>query len=149
MATRAHTSDIYDEQMVFRSRRIRKRLLKYVDNVFTISTRGVEYLKERFPEHAEKFLYIPLGSMRAFTPENHGHNTGAAGKTVSFMTVARLDPIKRLDLIMDVLAETAALNPAVKIAWTIIGDGECMPALVAKEAGLPVPESGHTLRGSP
>lgn len=148
MATRAHTSDIYDEQMVFRSRRIRKRLLKSVDNVFTISTRGLEYLKERFPEHAEKFLYIPLGSMRAFTPEKPGHNSVTAGKSVSFMTVARLDPIKRLDLIMDVLAETAALNPAVKIVWTIIGDGECMPALVAKADGLRCPNLGIRFEGA-
>lgn len=136
MATRAHTSDIYDEQMVFRSRRMRRHLLKSVDNVFTISTHGLEYLKGRFPEHADKFRHIPLGSVRLFRPADPESGSRTDSDPVTLLTVARLDPIKRLDLIMDVLCETARRNPSRRILWTVIGDGECMPSLMQKAASL-------------
>lgn len=129
IATRAHTSDIYDEQMVFRSRRMRDRILFAVDRVFSISGHGRDYLASRFPRHAAKFMHIPLGSTRIFKPGSRARETGSRRDETVFLTVARLDPVKRLDLIMDALAEVARRNPARTISWHVIGDGECMTDL--------------------
>lgn len=142
MATRAHTSDIFDEAMLFRSRRIRSRLLGAVDKVFSISRVGYDYFVARFPEHAGRFVHTPLGSIRLFSPtapdavDESSITPSAAPSEISFMTVARLDPIKRIDLILDVLAEVALALPDTRINYTLIGDGECEESLAAKAAAL-------------
>lgn len=147
MATRAHTSDIYDEQMVFRSRRMRDRLLSSVDRVFSISRHGRDYLASRFPRHAAKFMHIPLGSTRIFSPESGERETGPRRDETVFLTVARLDPVKRLDLIMDALAEVARRNPTRTISWHVIGDGECMTDLRHKAARISLPNFSVCFEG--
>ncbi len=136
MSTRAHTSDIYDHQMLFRSRRVRSRLLHSIDHVFPISAAGLNYFRHRFPEHASRFHLAPLGSTRLYAPAS---GQPPCDGPLELLTVARLDPIKRLDMIMDVLTEVARTNPAKPLRWTIIGDGECMEALETKAAAITVP----------
>ena len=74
-------------------------------------------------------MHIPLGSTRIFKPGSRARETGSRRDETVFLTVARLDPVKRLDLIMDALAEVARRNPARTISWHVIGDGECMTDL--------------------
>ncbi|MDE6393043.1 MAG: glycosyltransferase [Muribaculaceae bacterium] len=147
MATRAHTSDIYDEQMVFRSRRVRDRLLSAVDRVFTISARGRDYLASRFPRHAAKFTHVALGSTRIFSPDSGNRKTGSRRDTTVFMTVARVVPVKRHTLIMDMLAEVARRNPSRSIVWHVIGDGECMADLRDRAARTDVPNFSVCFEG--
>lgn len=161
MATRAHTSDLYDERMLFRSKKVRSRLLHSVGKVFSISRRGKEYLDSRFPDFKDKFEWLPLGSIRLFPPAAVPEDkqaaavatAAAAGRKASlreqdekerlnpieFVTVARLDPIKRLDLIEDVLEELARKNPDRRLRWTVIGDGPCLEQLNTKRMLLDIP----------
>lgn len=136
VSIRAHTSDIYDHQIVFRSRRVRSWLLKSVDRVYTISSAGLEYFRNRFPEAAHKFRLARLGSTRLFSTSAEEPSSDGP---VELLTVARLHPVKRLGLIMDVLAKVAGLNPDKELRWTIDGDGQCMEALVDKARALRVP----------
>ena len=122
MATRAHTSDIYDEQMLFRSRKVRNRLLDHIQAVFPISIKGRDYLAARFPDHASKIKYLPLGSQRVFTP---AMRKGSDADEVTVVAVARLVPVKRLDKLIDVFSMVAELVPDKQINLQIIGSGEC------------------------
>lgn len=139
VAMHAHTSDIYDERMVFRSRRVRNRLLSSVGKVLTISTHGLEYLRNRFPTHADRFMLGRLGSKRLYSPLLTASRKRAEGDTVELLTIARLSPEKRLDMIMDVLAKCAAANPDKRVRWIVIGDGPLDEQLQQKKETLMVP----------
>ncbi|MCM1520999.1 MAG: glycosyltransferase [Lachnoclostridium sp.] len=129
-ASHAHTSDIYDDRMLFRSRRIRNELLKHLDFLMPISRNGHDYLCTRFPERKAGIVHSPLGSIRLFEP--HPERKQYSPKHLTFVTVARLDPIKRLDLIMELLHSMSLRLPGTKITWTLIGDGHCMEQLQQK-----------------
>lgn len=130
VVVRGHTSDIYDDRMLFRSRRVRERLLDSIDAVLCISSRGREYLADRFPRHKDKFHVAHLGSPRLYTPGKHA----ATPERVELVTVARLDPVKRIDRIIDVLGLVADAKPDRQITYTVIGDGECLESLREKAA---------------
>lgn len=152
MASHAHTSDIYDERMIFRSRRLRARLLRGASCILTISRRGCDYLRNRFPDSADRIIHHPLGSLRLL-PDNPAAQcpvstagqspvstaataSAAADKPITFAIVARLDPIKCIDLIIETLNLTALALPGRRMEFTVIGDGECLPALQEQSGRL-------------
>lgn len=151
MATRAHTSDMYDERMLFRSKKVRARLLRSVGKVFSISRRGKKYLDERFPEFKDKFEWLPLGSVRIYETSGEDalseHNYENSERPLNFITVARLDPIKRLDLIADVLTDMARRKPERRLRWIIIGDGPCLEELSDKAESIDMPNLEIVLPG--
>lgn len=136
VAVRGHTADLYDERMLFRSRNVRDKLLDSINYVLSISARGRNYLANRFPRHKEKFRVAKLGSPRFFNPCGHTYKDAKdplIKKThVELLTVARLIPLKRIDLIIDVLTHVALSHQDKEITYTIIGDGECQDSLKAK-----------------
>jgi len=136
VSIRAHTSDIYDHQTQFRSRRVRLLLLQTVDRVFAISSAGLEYFRNRFPTVSHKFRLARLGSTRLYPPSAAQLSYDGP---IELLTVARLHPVKRIDLIMDVIAKIAVLNADKELRLTIIGDGQCMDALENKAGALNVP----------
>lgn len=136
VATRAHTSDLYDERQEFRSRRLRARMLDGIRRVICISDKGAQYLKNRYPSASARISARHLGSSGPDVltgKESRANSSGAAGsdrsEEVRFVTVARLDPVKQLSLIMETLAELTLLLGEKRIMWTLIGDGECMDML--------------------
>lgn len=134
VATRAHTSDLYDDRPLFRSRRLRARLLGGLDGVLAISRRGTAYMRERYPEAADKIHFHPLGSVCHVCP--CAEPTGTTSRRISLVTTARLHPVKCLDVLMDTLDRTAALLPDRQIRWTLIGDGEGMEDLLGQSRRL-------------
>lgn len=138
MATRAHTNDLYDRMILFRSSNLRSRLMKSLDYVFTISERGRDYMRSKFPGSSNKIEFLPLGSIRrtADAEQAEAVSDKSPEKTLRFITTARLHPVKCLDLIMDVLDQLAVQLPSYKIMWTLIGDGECKEMLDEKKADL-------------
>lgn len=145
--TRAHTSDLYDNRLIFRSRRLRARMLEGMDKVLTISRNGADYLRERYPASAHKIAHVPLGSIHSggdAPPEVAGKDRD----TITLATTARLDPIKCLDLLMDTLDETALRLPRLRLRWVLTGDGECMDALRAQSRRLRAPNLEVVMNGA-
>ncbi len=122
-ATRGHTSDIYDNPWHFRSDAVRDRLLHGLKRVISISDYGRDYLKRKFPEHADRFVSVHLGSTRRYEPG--GYRTCDGSETpLELVTVARIDACKRLPLIIEVLEAVARRRPDRRLRWTLIGDGD-------------------------
>lgn len=96
VATRAHTSDIYDEWMLFRSAKIRNRHLRNIRKVLVICSKGTDYLKKKFPENADKINLLHLGSRRLYdySPESRNDRSGDRDE-VTVMTVGTVDERKR------------------------------------------------------
>lgn len=122
-ATRAHTSDMYDLPRLFRSREVRRRLLRGMARVLSISDHGRDYLKRIFPEHADRFVSIHLGSSRSYAPGAYRPCDGVE-RPLELVTVARIVDYKRLPLIIDVLEAVAGMRPDRRMKWTLIGDGD-------------------------
>lgn len=122
-ATRAHSSDLYDQPWHFRSDIVRRRLLHGLKRVITISEDGRDYLKRKFPEHADRFVSVHLGSTRRYEPG--GYRTCDGSETpLELVTVARIHSCKRLPLIIEVLEAVARRRPDRRLRWTLIGDGD-------------------------
>lgn len=146
MATRAHTSDLYDDRMLFRSKKLRSRLLRFVSNVFAISEKGARYMKSRYPEADERILHHPLGARRSGPPDSPPKHS--SDSEISFVTTARLDPVKSLPLILDTLAEVARRTPDRNIIWTLIGDGPCLEHLVEQAENIHLPNFSVDFKGA-
>lgn len=124
LVTHAHTDDLfYDSRTLFRSMRLRARMLYSIEKVMSISKAGVEYLEKTFPEHSERFVFEPLGSVRNFSPVKKNNLKADASDKIEIFTVARFHPVKRHSLILRVLQSVAVLLPDKEIAWTLVGDG--------------------------
>lgn len=146
VATHAHAGDMYDHRMLFRSRKLRSIILQGYRNVLTISQRGCDYMRTRYPEAARKIICRHLGSTRHYTP-NFKTNP-ANNDIISFVTAARFDPIKRLGLIVDVLDALARALPQKQISWTVIGDGPERRVLEKRIADVKTPNLKITLTGA-
>ena len=121
-AVRGHTSDIFTEKTLFRSDKVRNRLLRGVSKVLTISNTGREYLAQRFPDHKEKFVTMPLGSVKLYESGLYTPSDGLS-RPLEILTVARIEPVKRIDMIFRILERLAMLNPERSMLWTVIGSG--------------------------
>lgn len=146
VATHAHAGDMYDDRMLFRSRKLRSLILQGFRNVLTISCRGRDYMRSRYPEAADKIICSYLGSSRHEVPDCRPRPDD--NDTISFVTAARFDPIKRLGLIVDVLEQLALILPQKHISWTIIGDGPERGALEKRIACIRSANLKITLTGA-
>ncbi|MDE7403325.1 MAG: hypothetical protein K2M87_07940, partial [Muribaculaceae bacterium] len=110
---RAHGFDIRKEPDNFRSDRMRKRLLYGVDKVFMIADGARCKMEELFPEHADRFETIRLGSSRLFSP----HSLNLDSDTIRIVTSARFVRLKRLPETLEILGEATDMIPDRKIEW--------------------------------
>lgn len=124
-ATRAHSSDLYDHKVPFRSCGVRSRLLRSIGAVYVISRSGAAYMRDRFPESASRIKAFPLGSTRLYGPLPEEQRSVQPDE-VAIVTVCRIIGIKRVGLTMDLLTAIAMKHPEKRIRWTVIGDGDEM-----------------------
>jgi len=124
---RFHGSDLY-ENLYQGYIPFRKRQLELADGIFTISDTGRRYLKERYPEVAEKIQLARLGS------SDHGRNPDKKKDQPHYVIVscAGLIRVKRVPLIPEILNQTT-----LPIHWYHFGDGPQMQELRSKSAEPP------------
>lgn len=134
--SRGHRYDIYDEKggRYFPYRRFS---LAVLDGLYPCSAHGTDFLRQRFPEMADKiqtaFLGVwPVGAddgkrMRALTPPLN---------ICRIVSCSLVSPVKRLPLLLRVLAEFSRQLPAgVVLEWHHFGGGAGLPALQAEAFG--------------
>lgn len=97
---------------------------------------GARQLADAFPAEAQKITTAYLG-----TDTDVPLSTSFPADEVSFITIARVEPVKRVHLIIDLLAALALARPGKRVRWTLIGGGSGLPALRQRAAqamsGLP------------
>lgn len=126
--SRAHRVDIWEGESVYGSIPARKGTLKGIDSVFVCSEQGQNYLKDNFPEYAAKFRCGYLGT------QDYGWNChDRRGDEFVIASCARMEPVKRVELLADALAE---LNNH-RIRWLHFGDGSCRKKVEESVARLP------------
>lgn len=112
VVTRAHGYEIYEELKSDKFIPFRNFQNKYVDRFYSVSKRGMEHLKDRFPAYKKKYEFSYLGT------NDHGMAPFNKDSVFRILTCCNLNRIKRVHLVPDILKE---LN--FEIEWHIIGDG--------------------------
>ncbi|MDE6178390.1 MAG: glycosyltransferase [Duncaniella sp.] len=119
--TRAHGYDVYDERNNFLSHSWRRSSLARLAACFAVSDDGVRYMRGDYPQFASKIQLRLLGSA-----ENTRLNPPASDGAVTFVSVARVSPEKRVWLLAECLVYWAGLDPARRVRWIHVGDGPDM-----------------------
>lgn len=124
--SRAHGFDLYKHQHARGWIPFRNYQLRHVERNYAVSTAGLEYLREQYPAHANKFALSTLGTT------DHGMNPWTDPQPVRIVSCSFLIPRKRVDLWIDVLSRVT-----VPVEWTHFGDGPERALLEARAASLP------------
>lgn len=119
--TRAHRYDIYDNQVIYRSHYLREMTLSKLAEVYVVSQNGTTYLQDGYPRFASKIKTTYLGSTKFFNGFSHPNQNL---KRLTFLSVSRLHPVKRVPLIYTFLSHLAYRFPRLEIKWIHVGDGE-------------------------
>lgn len=129
VVSRAHGGDLYEEHRPGGYIGLRNSVLHGIDAIFCISDYGQSYLRERFP-----FLAPALHTARLGVDDPGHRNVQPSDACLSIVTCAFVVPEKRLHLIVETIDHLLRANPARKIKWTHIGDGELYGQLRAMAA---------------
>ena len=98
VVSRAHGYDLYEERNSLKYLPEREYLLNNLDAVFTCSRDGERYLKEKYPNFAEKIYYSPLGT------KDHGAVSHNKTDCFTIVTCSSLNPVKRVWRVADALS---------------------------------------------
>jgi len=131
--SRAHRYDLYDDCVPVRSKVFREMAFKNLDKVLACSNQGADYLSCHYPRWKEKIGTLYLGTSQPVSIPDYKANPSI----VKFLTIARLEPVKRPLQTFKILNEIAVKYPQKKFSWTVIGGGsleEQLHILAADEA---------------
>ena len=129
VVSRAHGGDLYEEHRPGGYIGLRHSILHGIDAIFCISDYGQSYLRQRFP-----FLAPALHTARLGVDDPGHRNVQPSDASLSIVTCAFVVPEKRLHLIVETIDYLLRANPARKIKWTHVGDGELYDQLRATVA---------------
>ena len=125
MCTRTHGFDLYELRDANRYQPFKIQMDREVDRIFFISRDGMEYYRRTFAARGEEvYRLCYLGTENALQFEPHPYTD-----EIRLLSVSNVVPVKRIHLIVEALAECAALG--IKIRWTHIGDGTEMQVVRA------------------
>lgn len=115
MITRAHRYDLYENENKIGYLPYRKLFLEKYDYVFPCSDNGTTHLKTLYPQYSKNVETSFLGTL------DHGVGKASNDGVFRIVSCSRVEPVKRVERIIDALAELDKKN--VNIEWTHVGDG--------------------------
>jgi colanic acid/amylovoran biosynthesis glycosyltransferase len=119
IVSRAHGYDIYEERYPFPYLPCRPQMLELVDGVYPDSLAGAGYLQERYPAYRAKIETAFLG-----IPDPGFVTSPSQDGIFRIVSCAVIRPLKRVDLLLEGIAEAARRRPSQKFEWHHFGNGE-------------------------
>lgn len=120
--SRAHGWDVYFEVSQFNYLPFRKEILQNLDFVSFISDYGKEYTKKMNPSIAESKMKVSrLGVHNAY--QDVWKSSLSEDGTFRIVSCSNLIPLKRVDLLVESLAEILKKDIDKPIEWVHFGDG--------------------------
>lgn len=126
---RTHGFDLYEERAYLNYQPFQEQMIKDFDHILPCSEMGSRYLKERYPEYADKIETSYLGVPDCF----QGGIPFLSKEKFSIVSCSNVIPLKRVSKI----AEALQVISDCKIEWTHFGDGELLDDVKQKAAQLP------------
>ncbi len=123
---RANGADLYRERMTAVQRKLQAVTMELANRVFPVSQHGSEHLKHYYPTHSWKIE-------TAYHGQDALSLNVATGDGQHWVSVSTLQPIKRLDRIIEML-----FNVTEPTVWTHLGgEGKALEALKKQTEQLP------------
>lgn len=126
IVSRVHGYDLYEERHSSSYLPCREQTFLEVDKIFSASDAGTDYLLKKYPNFASKFETSLLGVAETgfkTKPSSHGF--------FRIVSCSHIVPLKRVELIMQAVADAASKRPDIKFEWAHFGDGEKRAELMA------------------
>lgn len=119
IVSRAHGYDVYEDRYPVHYLPCRPQALACSDGIFPDSAAGAEYLRARFPAYRSKIEPALMGI------PDPGFLTKASDDSVfRLVSCAIIRPVKRVDLLLEGLAEAARQRPDLRFEWHHFGNSE-------------------------
>lgn len=122
--SRAHGHDIYMD----RCNGLRAKAARRSKAVFTAGEAGAIALRKLFPECADKISVRRLGTLKPDVDILSRHHRRVDNR-LTFLSVARVEPGKGVDLNYKMLRALAIARESCEIRWIHVGDGSLMDQL--------------------
>lgn len=113
---RAHGIDLYEYRDSEDYLPFRRCIMKNLNDIYTISLDGYEYLFNRYPNVYNKFHVARLGTI------DYGIEAFSSNAELSIISCSRVEEIKRLDRVVQALSKI----DNVDIKWMHIGGGSLL-----------------------
>ena len=114
LITRAHGSDLYE---YIDAKFFRNKDIEIINNVYTVSDFGREYLSELYPKYKDKFKVGKIGTLNL-----EPRNIFSQDSKIRVVSCSSLIPLKQVNRILDSL-QTFASTKKIQLEWTHFGDG--------------------------
>ena len=119
IVSRAHNCDLYEEQRKGNYIGLRENIVRGIDEIYCISDHGKSYLEKKYP------IVTGLPHIARLGTTDPGYlNIQPGNDDLSIVSCSFMVKEKRLHLIVETIEYLRKQNPARKIKWTHIGDGE-------------------------
>ena len=145
VVSRAHGYDVYEDRYPVHYLPCRPQAFACSDGVFTDSAAGAGYLQARFPAYRSKIEPALMG-----VPDP-GFLTKASDDGVfRLVSCAIIRPVKRVDLLLEGIAEAARQRPELRFEWHHFGNSEVegvREALQARAENILPPNARACLPG--
>lgn len=125
IVSRAHGYDIFDHRVTYRSHYLRRQTFKRLTALYPQSSDGADYILSQYPSVADKISVQFLGNTRIL----QATNPPADSDEITFCTVARFHPVKRLPQTATLLGRLAKVHPDKRFRWILIGNGSDRTAI--------------------
>ena len=122
--SRAHGYDLYEYRKPRCYIPLRRWIMGNLDFIYPCSENGSSYLKEKYPEFADRIDTSYLGT------QDTGLNPERTDGKLHIVTCCYISPVKRMNLFAEALHDfSVRYKNSVKISWTHIGAGEGLAEL--------------------
>ncbi len=119
VVSRAHGYDIYENRYPVHYLPCRLQAFTVVDGVFPDSFAGTNYLHSRFPSQAAKINVAKMG-----LPDPGFLSHASDDGIFRIVSCAIIRPVKRIDLLLEGVAEAARQRPNTRFEWHHFGNSE-------------------------
>lgn len=121
IVTRAHGYDIFDERVIYRSHYMRELTLSKINAVYACSSDGATYIRQHYPQYADKIKVSFLGSTKLYKGTSYANDNI---QKLTFFSCSRIHSVKRVPQVAQFLQHLAYRFPRIEFEWIHAGDGE-------------------------
>ncbi len=116
--SRAHGTDIYQD-LVGAYIPFSRRIMSKTDKIYSVSQKGADFLKAKYPDFSEKIAVSHLG-----VPSRKICKKNADISKIAIVSCSNVVPVKRVDLIFKSIVSYCNVHSNKEITWTHIGGGD-------------------------
>lgn len=124
VVSRAHGFDVYENRRPSAYMPLKRQFINDIDSILAISKQGKSYIELTYDASPEKVLISPLG-----VPLPPMLSIASETDNLNIVSISFCVAVKRIDKIIDAIAEAALKLNSLKITWTHIGDGPLLADL--------------------